>query len=38
MKVKPSLSKRCKDCQFVRRRGWLYVICKVNKRHKQRQG
>jgi len=28
----------CKSCQLVRRKGRLYVICKANPRHKQRQG
>ncbi|XP_049891571.1 39S ribosomal protein L36, mitochondrial [Epinephelus moara] len=38
MKTKSALKKRCKDCFFVRRRGHLYVFCKTNPRHKQRQG
>lgn len=38
MKVKSSLKKRCKDCQIVKRKGRLYMICKVNPRHKTRQG
>eukprot|EP00053_Salpingoeca_punica_P010947 m.97789 g.97789 ORF g.97789 m.97789 type:complete len:111 (-) comp15543_c0_seq2:1474-1806(-) len=37
MQVKSSVKKRCPECQFVKRRGRLYVICK-NPRHKQRQG
>ncbi|WP_207819183.1 50S ribosomal protein L36 [Parashewanella curva] len=33
------MSKNCsKDCQVVRRRGKLYVICKSNPRLKARQG
>lgn len=38
MKTKSSLRRRCKDCFFVRRRGHLFVSCKTNPRHKQRQG
>ncbi|MDO8513354.1 MAG: 50S ribosomal protein L36 [bacterium] len=38
MKVKPSVKKICKDCQIVRRGGTVYVICKKNPKHKQRQG
>ncbi|MFA5431883.1 MAG: 50S ribosomal protein L36 [Candidatus Paceibacterota bacterium] len=38
MKVKPSIKKICKDCKIVRREGRVYVICKANAKHKQRQG
>lgn len=38
MKTKSSLKRRCKDCFIVRRRGHLFVFCKTNPRHKQRQG
>lgn len=38
MKTKSSLRRRCKDCFFVIRRGRLFVFCKTNPRHKQRQG
>lgn len=38
MKTKSALRRRCKDCFFVRRRGHLFVFCKTNPRHKQRQG
>ncbi|CCF56965.1 hypothetical protein KAFR_0B06680 [Kazachstania africana CBS 2517] len=37
-KVRSSLKKFCKDCYIVRRKGRVYVYCKSNKRHKQRQG
>uniref|UniRef100_A0A672TT28 Ribosomal protein n=1 Tax=Strigops habroptila TaxID=2489341 RepID=A0A672TT28_STRHB len=37
LKSKTSLKRRCKDCFMVRRRGRLYVLCKTNPRHKQRQ-
>jgi len=33
-----SLAKRHRDNQIIRRRGRLYVINKVNKRFKARQG
>lgn len=38
MKVRSSLRKRSNDCQIVKRKGVLYVICKSNPRFKQRQG
>ncbi|MBI4095032.1 MAG: 50S ribosomal protein L36 [Candidatus Liptonbacteria bacterium] len=38
MKVRSSVKKMCQRCQMVRRRGRLYVICKKNPKHKQRQG
>ncbi|MCV6609474.1 MAG: type B 50S ribosomal protein L36 [Amphritea sp.] len=41
MKVLSSLKtakKRHPDCQVVKRRGRLYVICKSNPRFKARQG
>ncbi|BET68927.1 hypothetical protein ASA1KI_38450 [Opitutales bacterium ASA1] len=41
MKVVSSLKSakgRHPDCQVVRRRGRLYVICKSNPRYKARQG
>ena len=38
MKVRPSIRKICNDCKIVRREGRLYVICKKNPKHKQRQG
>jgi len=33
-----SLKARNKDCQIVRRRGRVYVICKSDPRYKARQG
>ncbi|WLF82897.1 type B 50S ribosomal protein L36 [Moraxella sp. ZY210820] len=33
-----SAKRRHKDCQIVRRRGKLFVICKSNPRFKARQG
>ncbi|MEK7642484.1 MAG: 50S ribosomal protein L36 [Patescibacteria group bacterium] len=38
MKVKASVKKICSKCKTVRRRGVLFVICKSNPKHKQRQG
>ncbi|KAH8887457.1 hypothetical protein GQ53DRAFT_749939 [Thozetella sp. PMI_491] len=44
MKVHSSIKKRCEHCKVVRRkagkrhRGYLYIICPANPRHKQRQG
>ncbi|KAM8966584.1 large ribosomal subunit protein bL36m [Pelodytes ibericus] len=38
MKTKSSVTKRCKDCYIVRRRGRIFVYCKSNNKHKQRQG
>ncbi|KAK4228131.1 ribosomal protein L36-domain-containing protein [Podospora fimiseda] len=44
MKVHSSVKKRCEHCKVVRRkankrhRGYLYIICPANPRHKQRQG
>ena len=33
-----SLKNRSKDCQIVKRRGRIYLICKSNPRLKVRQG
>ncbi|HOM78144.1 50S ribosomal protein L36 [Patescibacteria group bacterium] len=38
MKVQPSVKKRCKQCNLIRRNGVLYVYCKRTPRHNQRQG
>jgi large subunit ribosomal protein L36 len=37
MKVRASVKKMCRDCNIVKRKGVVRVICK-NPRHKQRQG
>ncbi|KAL3229118.1 Uncharacterized protein RNJ44_02205 [Nakaseomyces bracarensis] len=37
-KVRTSVKKMCSDCYIVRRKGRVYVYCKANKKHKQRQG
>lgn len=38
MKVRASVKPICKDCVVVKRKGVLRVVCKKNKKHKQRQG
>ncbi|MCH7551825.1 50S ribosomal protein L36 [Patescibacteria group bacterium] len=38
MKVHSAIKKICKDCTIVKRKQKLYVICKKNPKHKQRQG
>ncbi|TRM66285.1 ribosomal protein L36-domain-containing protein [Schizophyllum amplum] len=38
MKVRSSVKPMCDGCNVVRRKGRVYVICKKNPRHKQRQG
>lgn len=37
-KVRSAVKKFCADCYIVRRKGRVYVYCKSNKKHKQRQG
>ncbi|MCK5460570.1 50S ribosomal protein L36 [Candidatus Gracilibacteria bacterium] len=37
MKVRASVKKICENCQVVRRKRVVRVICKI-KKHKQRQG
>ncbi|CAN3355092.1 large ribosomal subunit protein bL36m [Diutina catenulata] len=37
-KVRTSVKKFCNSCYLVRRRGKVYVYCKANGKHKQRQG
>lgn len=37
-KSKSAIKKFCKDCYIVRRKGRVYVYCKSNGKHKQRQG
>ncbi|MEM1442433.1 MAG: 50S ribosomal protein L36 [Verrucomicrobiota bacterium] len=37
MKVRPSVKRLCSNCQIVKRKGVLRVIC-INPRCKQRQG
>ncbi|MEZ5581658.1 MAG: 50S ribosomal protein L36 [Candidatus Competibacteraceae bacterium] len=37
MKVRASVTKMCRNCKVIRRRGVIRIICS-NARHKQRQG
>ena len=36
-KVRMALKLMCPGCRFVKRKGVLRVICKLNKTHKQKQ-
>ncbi len=38
MKAKASVKKMCEYCYVVRRKGKVFVYCKRDKKHKQRQG
>ncbi|MEI6462775.1 MAG: 50S ribosomal protein L36 [bacterium] len=38
MKVRSSLKKICVNCYIVKRKKQLYVYCKKNPKHKQKQG
>ena len=38
VKVKASVRRICNQCQIVRRKGKVRVICKAEPRHKQVQG
>ncbi len=38
MKVRASVKRMCKDCQIVRRKNKVRVICKADPKHKQVQG
>ncbi|ABR30838.1 50S ribosomal protein L36 [Thermosipho africanus Ob7] len=38
MKVQSSVKKRCEHCKIIKRKGRVYVICKVNPKHNQKQG
>ncbi|KAF2141033.1 uncharacterized protein K452DRAFT_299094 [Aplosporella prunicola CBS 121167] len=38
MKVRSSVKKLCDGCKSVRRKGYVYIICNKNPKHKQRQG
>jgi large subunit ribosomal protein L36 len=37
MKVRTSVRRMCEGCRIIRREGVLRVICKLDRRHKQRQ-
>ncbi|MDP3052170.1 MAG: 50S ribosomal protein L36 [bacterium] len=38
MRVRASVKPRCQNCKVIRRKGRVYVICRKNPKHKQRQG
>jgi large subunit ribosomal protein L36 len=38
MKVRASVKRICEGCRVIRRQGVVRIICKLDKRHKQRQG
>mmetsp|Transcript_7387 Transcript_7387/g.26292 ORF Transcript_7387/g.26292 Transcript_7387/m.26292 type:complete len:105 (+) Transcript_7387:151-465(+) len=38
MRVKASVKRMCEACKVVRRRRRVYIVCKANPKHKQRQG
>ncbi|KDD73664.1 hypothetical protein H632_c1951p0 [Helicosporidium sp. ATCC 50920] len=38
MKVRSSVKRMCEACRVVRRRGKVFITCKSNAKHKQRQG
>ncbi|ELU43091.1 ribosomal l36 domain-containing protein [Rhizoctonia solani AG-1 IA] len=38
MKVRSSIKLFCDGCSIVRRKGYLYVICSKNGKHKQTRG
>ena len=38
MKTKASIKRMCEHCLLVRRRGRIFIYCKKNPKHKQRQG
>lgn len=38
MKVRASVKPICEHCKIVKRNGKIFVTCKKNPKHKQRQG
>ena len=38
MKVRTAVRRLCAGCFVVRRRGKIFIVCKLDARHKQRQG
>ncbi|KAL6893838.1 hypothetical protein ACP4OV_007936 [Aristida adscensionis] len=38
MKVRASVKRLCSFCKVVKRRGIVFIQCKANPKHKQRQG
>ena len=38
MKVRASVKKLCRNCKVVRRNNVIRIVCKIEPKHKQRQG
>ncbi|URJ27978.1 50S ribosomal protein L36 [Candidatus Blochmannia vicinus] len=38
MKVRASVKKLCRHCEIVKRHNIIRVVCRVDPKHKQRQG
>jgi large subunit ribosomal protein L36 len=38
MKVRSSIKIMCRTCQVIKRKGYRYIYCQTNPKHKQRQG
>lgn len=38
MKVRSSVKSICRDCKVLRRNRRVWIVCKKNPKHKQRQG
>lgn len=38
MKVSTSVKKMCNECQVIKRKGVVRIICNKSPKHKQRQG
>ncbi|EIE20967.1 hypothetical protein COCSUDRAFT_83526 [Coccomyxa subellipsoidea C-169] len=38
MRVRSAVKRLCDACRVVKRRGRLFIVCKTNPKHKQRQG
>ncbi|ODV88229.1 hypothetical protein CANARDRAFT_190729, partial [[Candida] arabinofermentans NRRL YB-2248] len=37
-KVRTAVKRFCSECYVARRKGRVYILCKANPKHKQRQG
>ncbi|MEK9658121.1 MAG: 50S ribosomal protein L36 [bacterium] len=37
MKVRASVKAMCEHCRIIKRKGRIWVLCKVNPKHKQKQ-
>ncbi|URJ25411.1 50S ribosomal protein L36 [Candidatus Blochmannia ocreatus (nom. nud.)] len=38
MKVRASVKKLCHHCEIIKRHNVVRIVCRVDKKHKQRQG